>query len=443
MYLSIFSILLLVPGADISSEARWPAFRGGPRAGVVEEKGLPATWSTTKNVVWKTDIPGKGWSSPIVWGERIFLTSVTREGKGEEAKKGLYFGGDRPKPPEDEHRWLVYCLDFKTGKILWEREAHKGKPGTPLHIKNSYASETPVTDGERVYAYFGNVGLFCYDMNGKELWSKKWDPYPMLLGWGTAASPVLHGERIYIVNDNEKHSFLTALDKKTGKQIWSVDRDEKSNWATPFVWENEKRTEIVTCGKNKVRSYDLDGKLLWELGNMSSIVIPTPFARHGLLHVSSGYVLAQRQPIFAVRPGALGDISLQDNETNNSFIAWGAKKGGPYNPSPLVYGDYLYVLYDQGMLSCYDARSGKEIYNRQRLGANAFTSSPWAYDGKIFCQSEDGDTFVIQAGPKFAKLGKNGIGEMCMATPAIADGSLIIRTLTKVYRIQEGAGLGQ
>ncbi len=440
MYLSFLSILFLLT-AEVPSEARWPAFRGGTRAGVVEEKGLPTTWSPTKNVVWNTDLPGKGWSSPIVWGERVFLTSVTRDGKEEEAKKGLYFGGNRSKPPDDFHHWMVYCLEFKSGKILWEREAHKGVPETPLHIKNSYASETPVTDGERVYAYFGNVGLFCYDMEGKQLWTKKWEPYAMVFGWGTAASPVLHKDRLYILNDNEKHSFLAALDKKTGEQIWSVDREEKSNWATPFVWENEKRTEIVASGKNKVRSYDLDGKLLWELGNMSSIVIPTPFARHGLLYLSSGYVMAQRQPIFVVRPGATGDITLKEGETSNAFIAWGTKKGGPYNPSPLVYGDYLYVLYDMGMLSCYDARTGQEIYNRVRIGpgANAFTSSPWAYDGKIFCLSEDGDTFVIQAGSKFALLGKNSLGEMCMATPAIAQGSLIIRTLTKLYRIQDSA----
>jgi outer membrane protein assembly factor BamB len=428
---------MLLP-AD-SSERNWPAFRGGAVAGVAEDKRLPDTWSTSKNVAWKSDIPGRGWSSPIVWGDRVFLTTVTRAGQGGAPKKGLYFGGNQSKPPTDEHQWRVYCLDLETGKTVWERVVHKGVPLTPLHIKNSYASETPVTDGECVYAYFGNAGLSCFDMNGTEVWHKRWDVYPTAWGWGTAASPVLHKDRIYIVNDNEKHSFLSALDKKTGKEVWSVDRDEKSNWATPFIWENDQRTEIVTCGAKKVRSYDLDGKLLWELGGMSSIVIPTPLSRHGLLYVSSGYVMAKQQPIFAVRPGAAGDITLKEGETSNRAIAWSVAKGGPYNPSPIVYGDYLYVLYDMGMLSCYDASTGKEIYKRQRLGSNAFTSSPWAYNGKIFCLSEDGDTFVVQAGPKFAVLRKNSLEEMCMATPAIAQGGLLVRTLSKIYRIEGNA----
>jgi outer membrane protein assembly factor BamB len=418
----------------------WPEFRGGAAAGVVEAKGLPETWSTTKNVVWKTDIPGRGWSSPIVWEDKIFVTSVVREGEEEPATKGLYLGGNRLKPSTDAHRWMIYCIDWNTGKVLWERQAHKGVPESPHHIKNTYASETPVTDGERVYTYFGNLGLFCYDMSGKELWNQKWGSFPMAFGWGTAASPVLHRDRIYIANDNDKQSFLAALDKATGKQIWRVERDEKSNWATPFIWENDKRTEIVTCGNKKVRSYDLDGNLLWELGGMSPIVIPTPLARNGLLYISSGYVLNAVRPIFAIRPGASGDISLKEGENSNGSVAWHQKQAGPYNPSPIAYGVYLYVLYDRGFFGCYDARTGKEIYKeRMGPGATAFTSSPWAYDGKIFCLSEDGDTFVIKAGTKYTVLGKNSLEEMCMATPAIARRSLIIRTISKLYRIEAAA----
>jgi len=250
---------------------------------------------------------------------------------------------------------------------------------------------------------------------------------------------VLYQDRLFIVNDNEEQSFLIALDKKTGKQIWRVDRDEKSNWATPYVWENKLRTELVTSGKGKVRSYDLDGRLLWEMGGMSSIVIPTPFAKQGLLYISSGYVGDRKRPIYAIRPGAEGDITLKEAELSNKYVAWWQAKAGPYNPSPIVYGDYLYVLYDRGYFSCYDARTGNEVYSRQRIaaGATAFTSSPWANKGKIFCLSEDGDTFVIQAGPEFKVLGCNKLDEMCMATPAALRGSLIIRTISKLYRIQE------
>ncbi len=330
--------LLLAASAAGAAIDGWPQFRGPESLGVVENANLPDTWSSTENVAWKTEIPGTGWSSPVVWGDRIFLTSVISSDKQETPKKGLYFGGNRLEPPKDEHRWMVYCLDWKTGKILWEREVHRGSPASSRHLKNSYASETPVTDGERLYAYFGNVGLFCFDMQGKPLWSQRYGPYTMRFGWGTAASPVLHEERIYIVDDNDDQSFLLALDKKTGKQIWRVERNEKSNWATPYIWNSGKRTELITAGTMRVRSYDLDGNLLWELGGMSSIVIPTPFSKFGLLYIPSGYVGDQVRPVFAIKPGAKGDISLNPGETSNQYIAWYQPTAGPYNPSPLIYG---------------------------------------------------------------------------------------------------------
>lgn len=424
--------LFSVPAVDY-----WPQFRGPQSDGVAEDPNLPETWSLTQNVAWKTEVPGTGWSSPVVSGDRIFVTSVISSNEQEEPKKGLYFGGNRETPPPGEHRWMVHAMDWNSGRIVWSREVHRGAPKTSRHLKNSYASETPVTDGERVYAYFGNVGLFCLDRDGKPLWSQSWGPFQTRYGWGTAASPVLHQNRIYIVSDNDEKSFLVALDKKTGKQIWKVDRDEKSNWATPYVWQNEQRTEIITSGTKKVRSYDLDGRLLWELGGMSSIVIPTPFSKLGLLYVTSGYVGDQTRPVFAIRPGASGDISLKEGATSSEYIVWHQPQAGPYNPSPLVYGDYYYTLLDRGFLTCHDAKTGKEVYGKQRIdpAAGAFTSSPWAYNGKIFALSEDGDTFVIQAGREYKLLGKNSLDEMCMATPAIAQGSLVIRTASKLYRI--------
>jgi len=430
LFLVVFAVLA-------TAGDHWPQFRGPESNGVAADGNLPESWSATRNVVWKTEIPGSGWSSPIVWGDRIFVTSVISTVAPETPKKGLYFGGNRENIPADEHRWVLYAVDFAGGKIIWEREVHRGSPQSSHHLKNTYASETPVTDGERVYAYFGGVGLFVFDMAGKPVWSQRWEPYHTRYGWGTAASPVLYKDRIYIVDDNDDHSFLAALDKRTGKQIWRVERDEGSNWSTPYIWENERRTEIVTAGTRKVRSYDLDGKLIWEFGGMSSIVIPTPFAEHGLLFVTSGYVGDAVRPVFAIRPGARGDISLKDGETNNESIAWYQRQAGPYNPSPLVYGDYYYTLLDRGILMAHDARSGREIYGKQRIDpeASAFTASPWAYNGKIFALSEDGDTFVVQAGPEFKVLGKNPLNEMCMATPAIARDSLIIRTASKIYRI--------
>ena len=432
-------VLLVLPflAALASSSDQWPQFRGPQSTGVADDPNVPDTWSATRNVVWKTEIPGSGWSSPVLWGDRIFVTSVISAVAPEAPKKGLYFGGNREAIPTDEHRWMVYAVDWKTGKIVWERELHRGAPASSHHLKNTYASETPVTDGERVYAYFGNVGLFVFDMDGKPVWSQKWGAFRTRYGWGTAASPVLYKDRIYVVDDNDERSFLVALDKRTGKQIWRVERDEGSNWSTPFIWETERRTEIITSGTRKVRAYDLDGKLLWELGGMSSIVIPTPFAQHGLLFLASGYVGDQVRPVYAVRAGARGDISLKEGETSNEYIAWYQRQAGPYNPSPLVYGDYYYTLLDRGIFTCHDARTGREVYGKQRIDpeASAFTASPWAANGKIFALSEDGDTFVIQTGPEFKVLANNSLDEMCMATPAVARGSLIIRTATKLYRI--------
>jgi outer membrane protein assembly factor BamB len=434
----LFAVMLAsLPVAPALAADNWPQFRG-VAAGVSQGNNLPDTWSTIKNVAWKTDVPGRGWSSPVVWGDKVFLTSVVTDGTFEDPKKGLYFSGERAKPSSDLHHWMVWCFDFRTGKKLWDRQAHKAAPSSTVHVKNTYASETPVTDGERLYAYFGNVGLFCYDLDGHELWSQRWGSFKTRFGWGTAASPAVHDGRVFVVNDNEEQSFLVALDAKTGKQLWRVERDEKNNWATPFVWQNERRTELVTNGTKRVRSYDLDGKLLWELGGMSSITIPTPFAAHGLLYVCSGYVLDKKKPLLAIRPGAEGDITPQ-GDGGSKYVAWHLKSAGPYNPTPLVYGDYLYVLYDMGFLSCYDARTGKAQYEKERLGGQ-FTASPWAYSGKVFCLSEDGETHVIAAGPKFKRLGKNRLEEMCMATPAALRGSLLVRTLTKLYRIEGGAG---
>jgi outer membrane protein assembly factor BamB len=430
-------LFVLLTGSGIGAEpsANWPQFRGPGSLGVAENSNFPDRWSTNENVAWKADIAGRGWSSPIVWGDRVFVTTVVSEGEMEPPKKGLYFGGERKEIPKATHHWLILCLDLASGRELWRQEAHSGAAPTRLHVKNTYASETPVTDGERVYAYFSNVGLFCYDLAGKRLWSTNWPPVKMRNGWGSAASPALHGNHLFIVNDNDENSFVVALDAKTGRQLWRVEREEKSNWATPCVWQNEKRTELITSGTKKVRSYDLDGRLLWEFGGMSSIVIPTAFSKFGLLYVGSGYVGDKVRPLFAIKPGAAGDISLKPGETNNEFIAWYQPTAAPYNPSPLVYGDYLYVLFDFGFLSCHDARKGKEIYDKQRIRpeATSFTASPWAANGRIFALSEDGDTFVFQAGPEYKLLGKNSLEEMCMATPAMAGDRLLIRTLSKLY----------
>ncbi len=431
----VLMVLLLVPSLVLAQE-NWPQFRGPESANVANNPKLPKTWSKTKNVVWVKDLKGnRGWSSPIVWGDKIFLTAVVND-KTYKPRKGLYVQDVFGKTPPGKNRCLVMCLDLATGKVLWEKTAFEGNPQNNIHIKNTYASETPVTDGKRVCAYFGNLGLVCFDMEGNKLWSRMTGNYTIRMGWGTGASPVLHEKQIYIVHDNQEQSYLTALDVETGSPLWLVRRDEKSNWSTPFVWKNDVRTEIVTTGTGKVRSYDPQGNLLWELKGMSSIVIPTPSAHNGLLYISSGYVgdFIQR-PVLAIKPGGNGDISLKKGQTKNDYIAWSQRYAGPYHPSPLIYKSHLYVLYDRGFLGCFDAKTGKEVY-KKRLPATAFTSSPWAYNDRIFCLSEDGDTFVVQAGPRFKLLARNSLdNEMTLATPAIAGGRLIIRTDQRLYCI--------
>jgi outer membrane protein assembly factor BamB len=443
--IAFLAMLLAAPAAA----QHWPQFRGALSAGVaVDDPKLPDTWSTTENVAWKIDIPGRSWSSPVVWGDHVFvLTAISSRQPNQPLNAvGTYLARSLGGPmtgadisqPTDEHRWVLYDVNAQTGAIRWERVVHAGVPAQAVHQKNSFASETPVTDGERVYVYLGYAGLFAFDMTGKPVWSKPFDAPKVRMGWGSAASPVLDNGRLYIVNDNEERSFVAAYDARTGSELWRGDRTgEGSNWSTPFVWRNELRTEIVTTGSKSVRSYDTSGKPLWQLTGMTSIHAVTPIASHGLLFISSGYFPDPVRPTYAIRPGASGDISLKGEERGNSYIVWSHPTLASAYPSPLVVGDQYYTLMDRGFLTSNDAKTGKEIYGRQRIAADAgtFSASPWAYNGKIFAVSEDGDTFVMQAGPDFKLLGRNSLGEMTLASPAVANGSLYLRTATKLYRI--------
>ncbi len=354
--------------------------------------------------------------------------------------------------------WKVLCLELASGKTIWERVAHESVPAKPHHIKNTLASETPTTDGERLYVLFGNVGLFCYDLDGKLLWTERVPARDTRYGWGTAMSPVVYKDRVYYADDNEEKSSLIALDKRTGKQIWKVPRKEKTNYSTPYIWENQDRTELIVSGINWVTSYDLSGKELWKIKGKSILAIPTPFAHDGLLYVTAGHVIWGKHRIYAIRPGAHGDISPPEDDSTkegpvenpthdklDSHVAW-YQKIGPYHPTPLIVGNNLYVLFDRGILMCFDAKTGKLIFDKQRLAkGNAFTSSPWSYGDKLFCLNEDGVTFVVQTGPKFKLLHTNTLAEddMCMATPVIAGDRLLIRTAKRIYCVQHPRGSGE
>lgn len=437
-YILVFLLLLLAGGATAANTDDWPRFRGPNANGSIpDDPRLPIRWSQTENVLWKTDVKGLGWSSPVVSGNNVFITGVYSDAdeKNEQPKAGLYLGKGRDEIPEGTHHWLVHCLDLNTGQALWTKEAHVGRPKVGRHPKNTYASETPTTDGARLFVLFGDLGLYCYDFAGDLLWMNPITPRETMWDYGAAGSPIVHDGQVIVVYDNNEASFIVSFDAATGNEKWRTTRDEKSTWATPFLWKNDLREEIIVSGKNRIRSYDLDGRVIWEMdGRMSNLIIPSPFAAHGLLYLSSGYFADQKRPIWVIKPGARGDISLKEGEERNEFIQWHTPKGGPYNTSPLVHGDYYYTLLDRGMMSVNDATTGELLVDRERFPIGAsFTASPWAYKGKVFCLNEAGETYVISAGPKFKIEHTNDLDDLTLATPAIVDGKLLIRTATKLY----------
>ena len=461
---------LLFTSAIISAgPADWPQFRGAGGAGVADEATLPQRWTTTENVAWVTEIPGRGWSSPILWQDRVFVTSAISAGAFKAPSTGI-FGNDyaaelqKQGLSDDEIMkrvvgrdieltnetgdvsYIVLALDAGTGRVLWQQEAWRGKPFGGRHRKNTYASETPVTDGERVYASFGgNIGVFCYSADGTRLWTHKWAPQPIYLDFGTASSPVLHDGRVYQLHDNDGDSFLAALDARTGNEIWKVKRTDlagrsSSGWATPLIWNSGSRTEIVTIGRGFAISYDTDGHELWRLKGMTQAT-PSPVAGERLLYVGSGSQGEANRPLLAVRPNARGDISLRDDQRANEFVAWSQPRFSGYTPSPLAYRGRIYAVNDNGVLQVADAATGADVY-KARVGGGGFTfsSSPIASRGRIYLLSEDGDGFVLNAGDRYEEIAKNSLGEMSLATPAIGPDSLFVRTQTKLYRIRSAAG---
>jgi outer membrane protein assembly factor BamB len=577
-------------GAD-----NWPQFRGPDGSATVAEKQLPTEWGADKNVLWKAKIPGYGWSSPIAWGDKVFVTTAVtdkqtkpggfggfggiggfgrppqpgqvlppsvqerleltaeqkkqveglqkdvdaklgkiltddqkkqlqqprggfgrggfgglpqpgqvlppslqgrlgltaeqkkrleelqkevdgklakaltdeqkkqlkemRDGFGQGGRRGGGPGGFGPgrRAPSAVYKWEVYCLSAADGKVLWKQTAAERRPALAITNFNTYATETPVTDGDRVYAYFGMTGVFCYDLAGKLLWKADVGAYRTSMGHGTASSPVLDDGRLFIQYDNEEKSFLAALDAKTGKELWRVKRGERTSWSTPLIWKNQKRTELVCLGSPRARSYDpATGKQLWELGGLSGQPKASPVASPEFLYVGTGggfefgggrfgggegggggRMGGGARPLFAVRAGASGDITLKDGARSNDGVAWHLPRGGPSTASPLLYEGRLYILEERGgLLSCYDAKTGKQVYKERLPGARGFTSSPWANAGKVFCLDDSGQTFVVQAGPKFKLLGKNTLGETFWSSPAVAGDTLVLRGVDHLYGIK-------
>jgi outer membrane protein assembly factor BamB len=414
--------------------ADWTQFRGPNASANSTDKGLPVEWGPDKNVVWKVTIPGYGWSSPIVWGDKVFVTTAVSDNQAKPTGSANWRDGFNGKA-DAVYQWEVHCLRAGDGTLVWKRTAARRKPTYAANSSNTYASETPVTDGERVYAFFGETGLFCFDDAGNQLWHKDLGVYPTFGSHGTGASPVLDGERLFLQCDNEEKSFLVALEAKTGKELWRMARTERTGWSTPLVWKNKARTEVVCLGSKQVLSYDpATGKLLWQLGGMSAQCFGSPVGDSDLLYAGTGGQLGGGRPLFAVKAGASGDITLKPGTTANEGVAWYLPQAGPLVATPLLYEGHLYVLEQNlGLVSCYDARTGKQVYRERLPQARGFLASPWACAGKVFCLDEDGQTFVLQAGPEYKLLGRNTVGERCWASPALAGDALFLRTIDHLY----------
>ena len=451
------------PAAPPDPGTTWPGFRGHDLSGVSPSTRIPDRWSKTENVKWSIPVPGNGWSSPIVWGDTIYLTSAIGKKPFKQPTAGLYGNDyiaelaqqglsneeimkraqarDSETPEESsELRYMLYALDAKTGKVKWEREAIKTLPFGGRHRKNTYATETPFTDGERIYVSFGqNVGMFCFTMDGALLWKKQWQQQPIYLDFGTASSPVVHDGRVYLLHDNEKASYITALDAKTGAEVWNTPRAASgpmnSSWMTPFVWKHAQRTEIVTTGHGLIVSYDLEGKELWRVARMA-MPTPSPLAADGMLYVGTGSQGDANRPFLAIKPGASGDITLQPGTTSNEFIAWVQPRVSGYTPSALVHAGKAYLVHDSGILNVLDAKSGKPIYRaRMGGGGHTFSASPVGFGSRVLFVTEEGVSFVLDTGNEYKEIAKNDLGEMSLASPAIAGDALYIRTQSKLYKI--------
>jgi outer membrane protein assembly factor BamB len=439
--LGVFLSFLAFAQSDAApAEAHWPQFRGRQAGGVAADSHPPQQWTSPK---WKTPIPGLGLSCPVIWGDRIFITTavpIAKDGapppsSAQELKIGLY-GDIKSVDDSSPHSWQVLCLNKSDGRVLWKQTAHEGVPKVKRHPKSSHANSTPATDGKHLVSFFGAEGLYCYDFEGKLLWRKD---FPQLdsgyfavpdAQWGFGSSPVIHEGKVVIQCDVQTNSFIATLDIKDGRELWRTPRNDVPTWSTPTIFtpDRDLNPQVLVNGFRHIGGYDLrTGKELWKLSNAGDIPVPTPILANDLIFITSAH--GKVSPIYAIRANATGDITLKAAETTNSFIAWSTKRGGNYMPTPIVVGDHLFCGRDQGVVTCYTAKTGEQHYS-ERLGTSpsAFTASPVSADGKLYFTSEQGTVYVVRAAPKFEILATNELGEPCMATPAISGDALFFRT---------------
>lgn len=485
------------PDVNESSTLAWPQFRGANGNPVAENKALPVTWSPTENIEWSVKLDGRGWSSPIVVGNRVFVTTAVSEGESKAPQVGTEYSNDYVRelsqqglskeeinkkvferdfelPDQVSLKYFLICLNIEDGSELWRKQFHEGRPPGGRHRKNSFASETPTTDGKQVFVYIGNLGVFAFDLDGNPTWKLPMEANPIYMEFGTGSSPVMCDGRLIVLDDNEKASYIAAYDPKDGKQIWRTERKlpeatpaglPRSGWTTPYVWRNRLRTEIVTLQPGTAISYDVDGNELWRMNGCSPAPAASSFAIGDVLYLNCG----RGSSYCAIQPGASGefqsnatgsatnsgassddqgdvknedaaqdDDSAKQGKDNDSLIVWRRPRAGTYIPTPVFYNDGLYIVHDNGIFQRLEADSGAQTFKERikERGAD-FTTSPWAYNGKIFCLSEQGDTYVYEAGKDYKLLHVNFLGEFSMASPAIVGDRLLIRTEKALYSIRQ------
>jgi outer membrane protein assembly factor BamB len=412
------------PGVD------WPSFRGIDASGVSEGRETPTTF-TPQTAAWTTPLAGLGLSSPIVWGDLLCLSAAAGGQKDASLKVGLY-GNIEPVADDTPHEWKVSCFNKRDGTVAWERTAYKGVPKVKRHPKSTHANSTLATDGTHLAAMFGSEGLYVYDLKGKLLWQKDLgvldSAFFMVPGaqWEYGSSPIIHDGILIVLADVLKDSFLAAFDVRSGKEHWRAPRADVPTWGSPAVVTAGPRTQVVVNGWRHVGGYDLKtGKEIWKLRATGDIPVPTPIFGHGFIFLTSAH--GPGSPVYAIKPTATGDISLEGDATSNAHIAWSVPRDGAYLSTPLLYGDYLYVVRHQGVLNVFNAKTGERAY-QQRLAPGAYTASPVANNGRVYIPSEDGDIYVVKAGPAYELLATNRMEAPVLATPAISDGRLYVRT---------------
>jgi outer membrane protein assembly factor BamB len=439
-------VLICLCAAGVGIGQNWPGFRGAGAAGVADGFTTAIKWDIEKseNILWKIPVPGLAHSSPAVWADKIFITTAVKEDGKSNLKVGLY-GSIESEPEDQPFTWRLYCIDKKTGKILWSKDAHTGKPKVKRHPKSSHANATACTNGKYVVVFFGSEGLYCYDMDGNMVWKKDlglldWGFFRSPSAqWGGGSSPVIHDQKVIVQCDVQKDSFLAAYNLKDGSEVWKTPRQEVPTWSTPTVYADGQKLQIIVNGFKHIGAYDFaTGKEIWKMKGGGDIPVPTPVASDGLIYITNAH--GKMSPIYAIQTGATGDISLGQGQSSNEHIAWSMKRGGNYMTTPIVYKNLLYCCANGGKLSCFDAKTGLLVY-REKLRppaskkSSAFSASPVAADGKIYFTGEKGNIYVVKAGKQFELLAVNRMNETCMATPAISQGVLFFRTRSHLVAV--------